>query len=134
MLLDKLLERDDRRQLARGDDRIAAFKTAPERLRARRSWLCEGTALKTRACRQPHVLFATEDTISVLGPFGRRIALAPGFFIGRRQDDRTGALAEAAQLPPEAASAMAGWLSAARLRADAVAGYTELDRALAATN
>lgn len=51
-----------------------------------------------------------------------------------RQDDLTGALAEAAQLPPEAASAMAGWLSAARLRADAVAGYTELDRALAATN
>lgn len=51
-----------------------------------------------------------------------------------RQDDLPGALAESAQLPPEATAAMAGWLSAAKLRADAVAGYAELDRALAATN
>ena len=37
-------------------------------------------------------------------------------------------------LPSEAAAAMAGWLDAAKLRAGALVGDAELDRALGATN
>jgi hypothetical protein len=51
-----------------------------------------------------------------------------------RRDDLDGALAEADQLPSEAATAMGGWLDAARLRAGAVDGLAELNGALAATN
>jgi hypothetical protein len=51
-----------------------------------------------------------------------------------RRDDLDGALAEADQLPSEAAAAMRGWLDAARLRAGAVDGLAELNGALAATN
>ena len=51
-----------------------------------------------------------------------------------RQDDLDGALAEAGQLPSEAQAAMAPWLAAARLRAGAVDGLTELEAALSATN
>ena len=50
-----------------------------------------------------------------------------------RHDDLDGALAEAEQLPSEAAAAMGGWLDAARLRAGATAGLAELDAALPAT-
>ena len=51
-----------------------------------------------------------------------------------RHDDLDGALAEADELPSEAAGAMADWLGAARLRVGAVEGLAELDRAPAATN
>jgi hypothetical protein len=43
-----------------------------------------------------------------------------------RQDDLAGVLEEARALPSEAAAAMAGWLDAARLRADAVAALAAL--------
>jgi hypothetical protein len=51
-----------------------------------------------------------------------------------RHDDLDGALAEAGQLPSEAADAMAGWLTAARLRAGAVDGLAQIDAARSATN
>jgi hypothetical protein len=51
-----------------------------------------------------------------------------------RRDDLDGALAEAGQLPSEAAAAMDEWLGAARLRAGAVAGLASLDSALQAMN
>ncbi len=51
-----------------------------------------------------------------------------------RHDDLTGVLAESAQLPSEAAAAMAGWLDSARLRLDAEAGLAALDATLPATN
>lgn len=44
-----------------------------------------------------------------------------------RHDDLTGVLDEARDLPSEAAAAMADWLDAARLRADAVAALAALD-------
>ena len=50
-----------------------------------------------------------------------------------RHDDLAGALAESAQLPSEAAAAMAGWLDAARLRAaTARDGLATLDATLPA--
>lgn len=51
-----------------------------------------------------------------------------------RSDDLDGALAEADQLPSEAAAAMSGWLDDARLRAGAVDGLADFDAALTATN
>jgi hypothetical protein len=51
-----------------------------------------------------------------------------------RHDDLDGLLAEAGQLPSEAAAAMQGWLDAVRLRAGAVHGLAELETALSATN
>jgi hypothetical protein len=51
-----------------------------------------------------------------------------------RNDDLTGALAEAQGLPSEAAAAMSGWLDAARLRVGAVDGLAEVAASLPATN
>jgi hypothetical protein len=51
-----------------------------------------------------------------------------------RQDDLRGVLAEAENLPSEAAAAMSGWLDAARLRADAAAGLAGLDTGSGAGN
>jgi hypothetical protein len=51
-----------------------------------------------------------------------------------RNDDLAGALAEAGNLPSEAAAAMADWLEAARRRAAAVEAVARLDAAAPATN
>jgi hypothetical protein len=51
-----------------------------------------------------------------------------------KRDDLGAALSEAEALPPEAAEAMADWLSAAQQRADALTGLAELSAALATVN
>ena len=51
-----------------------------------------------------------------------------------RNDDLDGALAEADDLPSDAAAAMSSWLDAARLRVGAVDGLAELTASLPATN
>ena len=51
-----------------------------------------------------------------------------------RQDDLDGLLAEAENLPSEAAAAMGDWLAAARKRAAAIDGLATLDASLAKTN
>jgi len=51
-----------------------------------------------------------------------------------RRDDLEAVLAEADQLPAEAAAAMSGWLDSARLRAGATTGLQTLSAELSATN
>ena len=51
-----------------------------------------------------------------------------------RRDDLDGVLAEAANLPCEAAAAMGDWLAAAEKRAAAVDGLATLDASLSKTN
>lgn len=51
-----------------------------------------------------------------------------------RRDDLSAALAEAGKLPSEAKAALAGWLTAAQARADALAALAGLDSAAPAAN
>lgn len=51
-----------------------------------------------------------------------------------RRDDLQGALDEASALSPEAQAAMSDWLAAARLRAEAEAGLSEVETSTATTN
>jgi hypothetical protein len=51
-----------------------------------------------------------------------------------RRDDLAAALAEAERLPSEAGDALAGWIAAARARADAEAGLAEVSAAVNPTN
>ena len=90
----------------------------------------DGVIARTRA------FFGAQVASRSLAP---RNGVSPDAVLSRvedrlRQDDLDGALTEAGQLPSEAQAAMGTWLAAARLRAGAVDGLTELETALSATN
>jgi hypothetical protein len=90
----------------------------------------DGVIARTRA------FFGAQVASRSLAP---RDGVSPDAVLSRvedrlRQDDLDGALTEAGQLPSEAQAAIGTWLAAARLRAGAVDGLTELETALSATN
>src|SRR3546814_12326552 len=81
------------RQLARGNDRVAAIEAGPERCRAWRAGGCEGTGIEVATACKPDVLFAIEQcgcNAPIIGIRACQLAAQPVLVLRRSEERRVG--------------------------------------------
>ncbi len=86
---DEIQERDDGRQLASGDDGVAAFEAAPERLGAALTFSRERALVESAAPGEPDILLPAEQAAHLShgnGQLQGSRRLAGGHLVLKRQD------------------------------------------------